>query len=113
MTTLAQTVSNWRYELATAVRTGASNAKSEGHNRIVKLIARIAFGFRNPLNQRRRVRYAATRAGRHPPPHLATNRPPPEITPPTHPPTCYEPPQLQPPPTPAVRSNRHNNVPQQ
>ncbi len=77
MTTLAQTVSNWRYELATAVRTGASNAKSEGHNRIVKLIARIAFGFRNPLNQRRRVRYAATRAGRrHPSQPVANSQAP-------------------------------------
>jgi hypothetical protein len=37
-----------------------SNAKSEGANRIVKLLARIAYGFRNPVKQRRRVRYAAT-----------------------------------------------------
>ena len=41
-----------------------SNAKSEGVHRIVKLVARIAYGFRNPLNQRRRVRYAATRTSR-------------------------------------------------
>jgi transposase len=73
ITTLAQTVSNWRHELATAVRTGVSNAKSEGNNRIVKLVARIAFGFRNPLNQRRRVRYAATRADRRHPSQPVSN----------------------------------------
>ena len=62
--TFAETISRWRHEIATAVLTGVSNAKSEGVNRIVKLVARIAYGFRNPLNQRRRVRYAATRTGR-------------------------------------------------
>ena len=41
-----------------------SNAKSEGVNRIVELVAPIAYGFRNPVNQRCRVRYAATRTGR-------------------------------------------------
>ena len=45
------------------MHTGVSNAKSEGVNRIVKLVACIAYGFRNPVNQRRRVRYAATRTG--------------------------------------------------
>lgn len=62
--TFAETISRWRHEIATAVHTGVSNAKSEGVNRIVKLVARIAYGFRNPVNQRRRVRYAATRTGR-------------------------------------------------
>jgi len=32
------------------VRTGVSNAPIEGANRIVKLVARIAYGFPNPLN---------------------------------------------------------------
>jgi len=60
----ARTVSQWRTELATAVLTGASNAKSEGINRVIKMVGRLAFGFRNVPNQRRRVRYAATRADR-------------------------------------------------
>lgn len=62
--TFAETISRWRHEIATAVHTGVSNANSEGVNRIVKLVARIAYGFRNPVNQRRRVRYAATRTDR-------------------------------------------------
>lgn len=61
---LAKTVDQWRNEIATAVLTGYSNARSEGYNRIVKHIGRIAFGFRNPDNQRRRVRYACTRQQR-------------------------------------------------
>ncbi|MEU6716760.1 hypothetical protein ABZ897_35295 [Nonomuraea sp. NPDC046802] len=32
----------------------------------MKLVARIAFGFRNPVNQRRRSRYATTRVSRRP-----------------------------------------------
>ncbi len=74
ITTFAKTISNWRHELATAVRTGVSNSTSEGTNRIVKLVARIASGFRNPVNQRRRVRYVATRASRRDRPHPVTNQ---------------------------------------
>jgi transposase len=44
-----------------AITTGLSNARSEGYNHIVKHIGRIAFRFRNPDNQRRRVRWACTR----------------------------------------------------
>ena len=40
------------------------NARTEGYNRIVKHVGRIAFGFRNPDNQRRRVRWACTRRSR-------------------------------------------------
>ena len=39
-----------------AIETGLSNARSEGYNRIGKHVERIAFGFRTPENQRRRVR---------------------------------------------------------
>jgi len=42
--------------------TGISNGRSEGYNRIVKHIGRIAFGFRNPTNQKRRIRFACTGA---------------------------------------------------
>ena len=44
-----------------------SNARSEGYNRIVKHVGRIAFGFRSPENQRRRVRWACTRQSRRAP----------------------------------------------
>ena len=48
-----------------------TNAKSEGINRVAKLTARNAYGFRNPANQRLRVRCATTRRGRG---HLGTRR---------------------------------------
>ncbi|MFC0438126.1 transposase [Kutzneria buriramensis] len=38
------------------LRTGTTNAKSEGINRAVKLAARNAYGFRDPKNQRLRTR---------------------------------------------------------
>ena len=44
--------------------TGITNATSESLNRLAKLEARLAYGFRNPLNQRRRVRIACTRGYR-------------------------------------------------
>ncbi|MBF8185783.1 ISL3 family transposase [Nonomuraea sp. K274] len=64
LATFVNTIDKWSAELIVAVRTGVSNAKSEGVNRIVKLVARVSYGFRNVTNQHRRVRYAATRAGR-------------------------------------------------
>lgn len=48
----------------TPISTGLSNARSEGYNRIAKHVGRIAFGFRTPENQRRRVRWACTRQSR-------------------------------------------------
>jgi len=47
-----------------AVTAGITNATSESLNRLAKLEARQAYGFRNPLNQRRRVRIACTRGYR-------------------------------------------------
>ncbi len=44
----------------------ATNAASESLNRLAKLEARLAYGFRNPANQRRRVRIACTRGTRRP-----------------------------------------------
>jgi len=46
------------------VITGITNATSESLNRLAKLEARLAYGFRNPLNQQRRVRIACTRGYR-------------------------------------------------
>ena len=62
--TLAGTISRWEDEIVTAVLTGVTNARSESLNRIAKLEARKAYGFRNPANQRRRVRTACTRGTR-------------------------------------------------
>lgn len=61
LVTLARTVSRWEDEIVTAVLTGVTNATSESLNRLAKLEARMAYGFRNPENQRRRVRIACTR----------------------------------------------------
>jgi len=64
---LAQTVSDWQAPMILAIQTGLSNARSEGYNRLVKHVGRIAFGFRTPENQRRRVRWACTRQSRRAP----------------------------------------------
>lgn len=60
----ARTVETWQAPIIAALQTGLTNARSEGYNRIVKHVGRIAFGFRNPDNQRRRVRWACTRRSR-------------------------------------------------
>ena len=62
--TLARTISRWEDEIVAAVLTGVTNARSEALNRLAKLEARMAYSFRNPANQRRRVRIACTRAAR-------------------------------------------------
>ena len=46
--------------------TTQSNAAAESLNRLAKLEARHAYGFRNPANQHRRVRIACTRGIRRP-----------------------------------------------
>lgn len=61
---LATTISTWWPAIETFLRTGITNAKSEGYNRIVKLDARNAYGYRNPANQRLRSRCATTRRAR-------------------------------------------------
>jgi transposase len=62
--TLAKTIARWENEIVTAVITGVTNATAESLNRLAKLEARTAYGFRNPANQRRRVRTACTRGTR-------------------------------------------------
>jgi transposase len=64
--TLASTIARWENEVVTAVTTGVTNATAESLNRLAKLEARHAYGFRNPANQRRRVRIACTRGTRRP-----------------------------------------------
>jgi hypothetical protein len=64
LTALARTISRWENEIVAAVLAGVTNARSESLNRIAKLEARRAYGFRNPASQRRRVRTACTRGTR-------------------------------------------------
>lgn len=61
---LAKTVEKWWSAIEAAILTGYSNARSEGYNRVAKTVARNAYGFRNPTNHRRRVRWACTRQHR-------------------------------------------------
>ncbi|MFJ9376239.1 ISL3 family transposase [Streptomyces sp. NPDC101455] len=65
--TLAETVDQWRDGIEAYVTTGITNAASEGNNRLIKLEARNAFGFRNRANQRLRSRCATTRRSRRQP----------------------------------------------
>jgi transposase len=64
--TFARTLNTWRQEIINTVLLGASNATSEGVNRIQKLDARKSAGYRNPHNQRRRARVATLRCARRP-----------------------------------------------
>ncbi|WP_405765026.1 transposase [Streptomyces sp. NBC_01538] len=66
---LAVTVDRWWPESEAFIDTGHSNAKSEGINRVIKLVARNAFGLRNATNQRLRTRCVITRRARG---HLRT-----------------------------------------
>jgi transposase len=82
LVTLARTISRWEGEIVAAVLTGVTNARSEALNRVAKLEARMAYSFRNPANQRRRVRTACTRSTRRSRtvtprrPRLVTGQPP-------------------------------------
>jgi transposase len=64
---LAWTVYAWQASIIEGLRTGISNGRTEGYNRIVKHVGRIAFGFRNQENQKRRIRFAGTRQSRRAP----------------------------------------------
>ena len=72
--TLAATISRREDQIVTAVLTGVTSARSGSLNRIAKLGARQAYGFRNPANQRRRVRIACTRGTRRRSPTATTSR---------------------------------------
>jgi len=56
VTRLARTIEAWWPQVLAFIDTGITNARTEATNRMVKDAARIAFGFRNLENQRRRVR---------------------------------------------------------
>ncbi|MEV6971160.1 ISL3 family transposase [Hamadaea sp. NPDC051192] len=61
---LATTVQTWWLTILAFINTGITNAGSEGTNRMIKTIARDAYAFRNPVNQRLRTRCATTRRAR-------------------------------------------------
>jgi transposase len=58
---LARTIARWEDQIVCAVLTRVTNATAESLNRLAKLEVRQAYDFRNPANQRRRIRTACTR----------------------------------------------------
>ena len=61
---LATTIETWWPAILAFLHTGLSNARTEGFNRLVKQVKRVACGFRNTENSRRRIRFHCTRAQR-------------------------------------------------
>ena len=62
--TLATTIDTWWPEINAFVTTGITNAGTEGYNRLVKQVKRVACGFRNRENSARRIRFHCTRKQR-------------------------------------------------
>jgi transposase len=62
--TLATTIDTWWPEINAFIATGITNAATEGYNRLVKQVKRVACGFRNPHNSARRIRFHCTRKQR-------------------------------------------------
>ncbi|MDT5111258.1 MAG: transposase [Mycobacterium sp.] len=62
--TLAGTVDTWWPEINAFIQTGITNAGTEGYNRLVKQVKRVACGFRNRDNSARRIRFHCTRKQR-------------------------------------------------
>lgn len=62
--TLAATVDTWWPEINAFLTTGITNARTEGYNRLVKQVKRVACGFRNRENSARRIRFHCTRKQR-------------------------------------------------
>jgi transposase len=54
-TRLASTVETWWPAILVAFTTGATNARTEGLNRITKQVKRVGCGFRNIDNYQRRI----------------------------------------------------------
>ena len=59
---LATTIDIWWPAILAFLHTGLTNARTEGYNRLVKQVKRVACGFRNTENSRRRIRFHCTRA---------------------------------------------------
>jgi transposase len=55
--TLGKTIHQWRNEILQFFENGLTNGRTEGFNRVAKLIQRNAYGFRNFENYRRSLIY--------------------------------------------------------
>lgn len=53
--TLKATLENWREEILNYFRTGYTNARTEGFNRIASLLKNLSFGFKSARNYRLRL----------------------------------------------------------
>ena len=61
-TRLAGTIEKWWPEIEGFLQLGVTNARTEGCNRVIKQIKRVACGFRNQANYERRIMlHSATR----------------------------------------------------
>jgi transposase len=60
--TLAALIDTWWPAVLTFLQTGATNAATEGTNRLIKSVKRQACGFRNRSHYRDRVRFHCTRS---------------------------------------------------
>jgi transposase len=58
---LTTTIETWWPQINALLTTGITNAGSEATNRVIKTVARDAYRFRNPENQRLRTHTATTR----------------------------------------------------
>jgi len=54
-TRLAHTIETWWPAILVALTERVTNARTEGFNRIIKQVKRVACGFRNMDNYRRRI----------------------------------------------------------
>ena len=54
-TRLAATIDKWWPEIEGFLALGVTNARTEGYNRVIKQIKRVACGFRNQANYERRI----------------------------------------------------------
>ncbi len=54
-TRLAGTIEKWWPEIEGLLQLGVTNARTEGCNRVIKHIKRVACGFRNRDNDERRI----------------------------------------------------------
>ncbi len=54
-TRLATTIERWWPEIEGFLELGVTNARTEGHNRVIKQVKRVACGFRNQANYERRI----------------------------------------------------------
>ena len=55
VTRLATTIIKWRPEIEGFLELGITNARTEGHNRVIKQIKRVDCGFRSQANYERRI----------------------------------------------------------